>query len=121
MEEFTIAMREKGSQRASFLFRHNAPVFLDWLTTVAGIVFLDSTEVNPLLSGVTESSKMAFQSCETRCIVLAGFIFRKAAALSKQATIDWYFMNEFQDGGRSLAIIGLSGVVVNSITVLLIL
>jgi hypothetical protein len=92
--------------------------FLDWLTTVVGIVFFGATEVNPLLAGVTKSSMMLFSVVKLTAVVLAGFMFHKAAALGNQAASDWRFTSRLLDGGRSIAVFGLLAVVANNISVM---
>jgi hypothetical protein len=92
--------------------------FLDWLTTVTGIVFFGATEVNPLLSGVTRSSLMLFSVVKLTAVVLAGFAFHKAAAISRQATDYWHFTKRFLDGGCSLAVLGLLVIVGNNMIVM---
>ena len=88
--------------------------FLDWLTTVTGIVFFGATEVNPLLSGVARSSIVLFSTVKLAAVVLAGFAFYKAVALSRPAAKDWHFTNRFLNGGCSLTVLVLTAVVANN-------
>ena len=87
---------------------------LDWLTTVAGVLFFRATEINPLLSGLTQSSIVLFSVVKLSAVILAGIAFHKAAALSKPATSDWHFTSTFLNGGRSLAFLALTAVVANN-------
>ena len=88
--------------------------FLDWLTTVTGVLFFGATEVNPLLSGLTRSSMILFSAIKLSAVVLAGFTFYKAAAITRLTTTDWHFTKRFLDGGCSLTFLALTTVVANN-------
>ena len=88
--------------------------FLDWLTTVSGVLFFGAAEVNPLLSGLTRSSMLLFSAAKLTAVVLAGLAFYKAAALSKHAASDWHFTTRFLNGGCSLTALALTALVVNN-------
>ncbi len=88
--------------------------FLDWLTTVAGVLFFGATEVNPLLSGLTQSNMIIFSAVKLAAVVLAGFAFYKAAAITKPTANDWHFTKRFLDGGCSLTFLALTAVVANN-------
>jgi hypothetical protein len=77
--------------------------FLDWLT-----------KVNPLLSGLTRSSMILFSAVKLSAVVLAGFAFYKAAAISRPTNNDWHFTKRFLDGGYSLTFLALIAVVANN-------
>ncbi len=87
---------------------------VDWLTTVIGVAFFGATEVNPLLSGLTRSSMVLFSAVKLSAVVSGGFLFYKAVALSKPATIGWDFTSRFLDGGFLLTFLMLIGVVANN-------
>jgi polyferredoxin len=92
--------------------------FLDWLTTVTGVFFYGATEVNPLLCGLTKSSMILFSIVKLSAVVLIGFAFYKAAAISKSRTNDWHFTKRFLYGGYSLTFLALTVVVAsNMITI----
>jgi hypothetical protein len=88
--------------------------FLDWLTTVTGVLFFGAAEVNPLLSGLTRSSMLLFSVVKLSAVVLIGFAFYKAAAISKSTTNDWHFPGRLLDGGYSLTFLALTAVVANN-------
>ena len=75
---------------------------IDWLTTVTGILFFGATEVNPLLSGLTRSSLILFSVVKLGAVVMVGFVFYKAVAISRPLT-DWHFTKNFLLGGYSIA------------------
>jgi hypothetical protein len=89
--------------------------FLDWLTTITGILFYGATEVNPLLSGLSQSSLLLFSVVKFAGIVSAGFFFSKAVALSRPMAADWRFTGRFLDGGYSLTLLMLTAVVINNV------
>ena len=51
-------------------------------------------------------------------VVLAGFAFYKAAALSRPAANDWHFTNRFLNGGCSLTVLALTALVANNLIVI---
>ena len=91
--------------------------FLDWLTTVTGLFFLGATEVNPLLSGLTKSSMILFSVVKLSAVLLIGFAFYKAAAISKSRTNDSVFATRFLYGGYSLTFLMLTVVVTSNMIV----
>ena len=88
--------------------------FLDWLTTVTGLLFFGAAEANPLLSGLTRSSMLLFSVVKLSAVVLIGFAFYKAAVISKSATSDWHFTRRFLYGGYSLTLFALTAVVASN-------
>jgi len=92
--------------------------FLDWLTTVSGVLFFGAAEVNPLVSGLTRSSMLLFSAAKLTAVVLAGFAFYKAAALSRPGANGWHFTNRFLNGGCSLTVLALTALVVNNMIVI---
>ncbi len=90
--------------------------FLDWLSTVSGILFFGATEVNPLLFGLTRSSMILFSLVKLSAVILIGFTFYKAAAISESATNNWHFTKKFLYGGYSLTLLALAAVVTSNIT-----
>ena len=88
--------------------------FLDWLTTFIGILFFGATEVNPLFSGLTRSNMILFSAVKLSAVVIAGFSFYKAAAISSPTNNDWHFTKRFLDGGCSLTFLALTAVVANN-------
>ncbi len=92
---------------------------LDWLTTVIGIFFCGATEANPLLSGLTQSSMLLFSVVKFSALLLGGFAFYKASAISESATGDWQFPQKITFGAYSLTSLILAAVVTsNMITIL---
>jgi hypothetical protein len=88
--------------------------FLDWGTTTIGLMFYGATEVNPLLSGLTRSSMLLFSLVKLSAIVLVGFAFYKAAAMSNSATSGLHFTRRFLYGGYSLTFLALTAVVASN-------
>jgi hypothetical protein len=93
--------------------------FLDWLTTMTGVLFFGATEVNPLLAGLTKSSMVLFSAVKISAVVIAGFTFYKLTAFSRPTTNDWHFTSRFLDGGYSLTFLALTAVVANNMITLI--
>ncbi len=93
--------------------------FLDWLTTVTGILFCGATEVNPLMSGLTSSSMVLFSAVKLTAVALAGVAFYKAAAIIKPTSGDGQFTSKFIIGGFSLTVFALLAVVANNVVTIL--
>ena len=55
-----------------------------------------------------------FSAVKLSAVVLAGFAFYKAAAISRLITNDWHFTKRFLDGGYSLTFFALTAVVANN-------
>lgn len=112
-----IDKEEKEMPKKELLFFSAIMImgFLDWLTTVTGVLFFGATEVNPLLSGITKSSMVLFSAVKLSAVVLAGFVFYKAAVISTTPSTNWHFATRFVDGGYSLTLLALTAVVVNNL------
>ena len=93
--------------------------FLDWLTTVSGVLFFGATEVNPLFSGLTRTSLLLFSVAKLSAVFLAGFALYKAAALSRPSTGDWRLTNRFLSGGCSATVLALGVLVANNMMAIL--
>ena len=109
-------MQTKTSHKA-FIFL--AAVFLlgylDWLTTVAGLLFCGGVELNPLLAGLTNSSIMVFSVTKLTAVACAAFAAFKAANVAKYAKNSWRFTNKLVNGGFSLTVLVLVVVVANNV------
>ena len=84
---------------------------LDWLTTVAGVLFCGASEVNPLLSGLAKSSLLVFSLVKLTAVTLVGFTFYKGASVSKTSVSGWNFTKGFLYGGYSLTFLALTAIV----------
>jgi hypothetical protein len=92
--------------------------FLDWLTTVSGVMFFGAVEGNPLIAGLTQSSMMLFSVTKLAAVVITGLAFYKAIALSKPANNNWHFTNNFVSGGGIMVVLMLTVVVANNLSVI---
>ncbi len=90
--------------------------YLDWLTTVTGVLFRGGIELNPLLSGLTQSSMMLFSATKLTAVSFAGFAAYEAADITKNAK-NWRFLNKFVTGGISLTVLALGVVVANNLII----
>ncbi len=92
--------------------------FLDWLTTVSGVMFFGAIEANPLIAGLTQSSLMLFSGTKLAAVVITGLAFYKAIALSKPANNNWHLTNNFVSAGGIMIVLLLTLVVANNINVI---
>ncbi len=64
--------------------------FLDWLTTVVGLLFCGGVELNPILSGLTQSSMLGFSAAKLAAVTLDGFTAYKAVDIAMHAKTKWH-------------------------------
>ena len=93
--------------------------FLDWATTISGILFFGATEINPLLTGLTQSSLLLFSVVKLSAIIIAGALFYKATTLTFLNSGSLQFTGRFLQGGYTLTLLLLTIVVTNNIIVIL--
>ena len=91
--------------------------YLDWLTTVIGLLFCGGTELNPVLSGLTKSSMLIFSATKLVAVALAGFAAYKAVDITIHAKNTWRLTSKFVNGGISLIVLMLMVVVANNMMV----
>jgi len=92
--------------------------FLDWLTTMIGVLYFGATETNPLIAGLTQSSMLIFSAVKLSAVSLAGFVFYKAGAMGRNAGQTPCFATMFLDSGYAVSLLALTAFVINNITVL---
>jgi hypothetical protein len=85
--------------------------FLDWLTTVVGVLFCGATEVNPLFAGLTKSSLFVFSILKLTAVLFVAFAFYKGTLAVKSPINSWNFTKRFLYGGYSLTFLALTGIV----------
>jgi hypothetical protein len=90
--------------------------YLDWLTTVAGLL-CGGVELNPLLSGLTSSSIMVFSAAKLSAVAFAGFAAYKAADIAKHAKDNWRLASKLVNCGVLLTVLTLCVVVTNNVMV----
>ena len=91
--------------------------FLDWLTTVVGLLFCGGTELNPVLSGLTKSNMIVFSAAKLAAVMVSGFAAYKAVNITKQAKNNWHITNKLVNGGVALTVLALSVVVANNMMI----
>jgi len=92
---------------------------LDWLTTVSGVLFFGASEVNPLLTGLTQTNLLLFSIAKLFAVLLAGFAFYKAGALIRISKADWHFTNMFLNGSCSMTVLALTAIVTSNMVAIL--
>jgi hypothetical protein len=93
--------------------------FLDWLTTVTGILYFGAIEINPLLSGLTTSNMAVFSAVKLAVVVISGLAFYKAAAIAGRAKGELQFTRRFLNGGCSVTVLAMTVVVANNMIAVL--
>jgi uncharacterized membrane protein YidH (DUF202 family) len=91
--------------------------FLDWLTTVVGLLFCGGTELNPILSGLTKSNMIAFSASKLAAVMVAGFAAYTAVKIAKNSKNSWRLTNKLVNGGFALTVLALSVVVANNMMI----
>jgi hypothetical protein len=92
---------------------------LDWLTTLAGIVFFRATETNFLLVGLTRSNLLLFSAVKLTAITLTGLLFYKAETNAKLISQISPLTKKFLISGYSICLLTLSLVVVNNFSAII--
>jgi hypothetical protein len=90
--------------------------YLDWLTTVTGLLS-GGIELNPLLAGLTQSSMLLFSVEKLTAVALAGFAAYKAANIARNAKNNFRLTNKFVNLGVSVTVLALGVVVMNNMIV----
>ena len=91
--------------------------FMDWLTTVVGLLFCGGTELNPVLSGLTKSNMIVFSATKLAAVMLTAFAAYKAVNLTKNTKNSWHLTNKLINGGIALTVLALSVVVANNMMI----
>jgi len=91
--------------------------YLDWLTTVTGLLFCGGIELNPLLAGLTQSSMLLFSVAKLTAVAFAGFAAYKAVNVARYAKNHWRLTNKVVNLGVSLTVLALGVVVMNNMIV----
>ena len=89
--------------------------FLDWVTTVLGVLYFGAAEANPLFSGIVNSNILVYSGIKLSTAILIGFLFYKGYAIEKTPGITSHFETRFLDSGYYLSLMALTAVVTNNI------
>ncbi len=90
--------------------------YLDWLTTVTGLL-QGGVELNPLLAGLTQQSLMLFSLAKLSVVAFAAFAAFKAADIAKRAKGRLHLTNKLVNAGFSVTVLALGVVVMNNVVV----
>ncbi len=93
--------------------------FLDWATTISGILFFGATEINPILSGLTQSSLLMFSIVKLTAITITATLFHKATTLTGLYTCKTDFTSRFLKGVLAITLLMLLIVVSNNLATIL--
>jgi hypothetical protein len=89
--------------------------FLDWLTTVTGLLCFGAVEINPLLAGLTKANILAFSSVKLLIVVLVGFLFYKADKIGNMLRGNSHFGKRFLEAGYFVSLVTVAVAVTNNI------
>ena len=89
--------------------------FLDWLTTVLGVLYFGAVEINPLFAGITKASILAFSGIKLSTAVLIGFLFYKGYAIEKTPGLNSHLGKRFLESGYFVSLMALTVVVTNNV------
>jgi len=88
--------------------------FLDWVTTVTGILCFGAVEINPLFAGLTKANILVYSGIKLSAVVLVGFLFYKAGKIEKMLS-NSHFGKRFLESGYFISLMTLTAVVTNNI------
>jgi hypothetical protein len=89
--------------------------FLDWLTTVLGVLYFGAVEINPLFAGIIDSNILVFSGIKLAAAVLIGFLFYKGYAIEKTPGSNSHLGKLFIESGYFASLMALTAVVTNNI------
>jgi len=89
--------------------------FLDWLTTLLGVLYFGAVEVNPLFAGIINSNILVFSGIKLSTAVLIGFLFYKGYAIGRMPGINAHLGKLFLYSGYFASLVALTVVVANNI------
>ena len=89
--------------------------FLDWLTTVLGVLYFGAVEINPLFAGITKASILAFSGIKLSIAVLVGFLFYKGYKIEEMPRFNSHLGKRFLESGYFVSLMVLTAVVTNNV------
>jgi hypothetical protein len=89
--------------------------FLDWVTTVLGVLCFGVVEVNPLFTGMIDSNILVFSGIKLSAAMLIGFLFYKGYAIEKTPGITSNLGKRFLESGYYVSLMALTAVVTNNV------
>ena len=89
--------------------------FLDWLTTIVGVLYFGAVEINPLFSGLTKTNLLAFSSIKLSVTVLVGFLFYRGCKFEQASRAGSRLERRFLASGYFASLMTLTFVVTNNI------
>jgi len=89
--------------------------FIDWLTTVLGVLYFGAMEINPLFAGIIDSNILVYSGIKLSTAILIGFLFYKGYAIEKTPEINSHLGKLFIESGYFASLMALTVVVANNI------
>jgi hypothetical protein len=89
--------------------------FLDWLTTIVGVLYFGAVEINPLFSSLTRTSLLAFSCMKLSVTMLVGFLFYRGCKVQQASSVGSRLERRFLASGYFASLMTLMFVVTNNI------
>lgn len=89
--------------------------FLDLATTVVGVVMFGALEVNPLFSGLAQTTIFFLVGIKSVAVVLTGLLFYKGASIAELSATGSRIAVRFLDFGYLASLTFLTLVVANNV------
>jgi hypothetical protein len=89
--------------------------FLDWLTTILGVLYFGAVEINPLFAGIIDSNLLVYSGIKLSAAAHIGFLFYKGYAIEKTRGINSPLGKRFLGSGYFASLMALTVVVANNI------
>ena len=89
--------------------------FLDWLTTVLGVLYFGAMEINPLFAGIINSNILVYSGIKLSTTVLIGFLFFKGYTIEKTPRRNSNFGKLCLSSGYFASLVALTVVVASNI------
>jgi len=89
--------------------------FLDWVTTITGILCFGAVEINPLFAGLTQANILVYSGIKLSIVVLVGFLFYKADKVEKMLRGNSLLGKRVLELGYAVSLITMTIAVTNNI------
>jgi hypothetical protein len=89
--------------------------FIDWVTTVLGVLCFGAAEANPLFSGIVHSNILVYSIIKLSAALLIGFLFYKGYAIEKTPGLTSHFGTRFLESGYYVSLMALTVVITNNV------
>jgi hypothetical protein len=109
--------KKMGNRAKWFCFTLVLLGVLDWLITTVGVLFCGAQEVNPILTGLTQSNMMLFSIVKLSATVVIGLLFYQGGTWAGNE--NGCLASRFLFSGYLMALVPLTAVVTNNIVAII--